>query len=189
MKMFRTGIVLLLICVIAAVTLAITDEVTKDRIREQRFHAGEMAKKEVFAEADRFEEIAFDATEFPKLKSVFQALDASGTPIGLVVFSSPSGFGGAIEVITGFRFDGVITGLRIGTHGETPGLGAKAKDPLFYQKFEGLNALDGITIVKSVPSGNEVEAITGATITSDAVNSGVTESAALLRKMLEGGVK
>ncbi|MDO4799565.1 MAG: RnfABCDGE type electron transport complex subunit G [Bacillota bacterium] len=189
MKMLKTGIVLLLICVIAAVTLAFTNEVTKDRIQEQRFQAGEQAKKEVFSEADRFEEIEVDANEFPKIKSAFKALDASGTPVGMVVFSQPSGFGGAIEVITGFRFDGVITGLRIGTHAETPGLGAKAKDLSFYQKFEGLNALDGIVVVKSAPATNQVEAITGATITSDAVNSGVTESAALLRKLVEGGAQ
>jgi Na+-translocating ferredoxin:NAD+ oxidoreductase subunit G len=188
----KTGLILLLICVVAAVALGATNEITKDKISEQRFLANEMAKKQVLSNATSFEDVTGSnldemVTTFDPIKEVYVGLDASGNVLGYVFKSTPTGFSGVIEVVTGITIDGTITGVRIGNHQETPGLGAKAKDAAFYSQYAGKLSSMPIGISKSEPSGNDIQAITGATISSVAVTGGVNASVEAFNWILEKG--
>ena len=93
--------------------------------------------------------------------------------IGYTIKTSPKGYGGAVEVMVGISTDGKITGVDIGNHSETPGLGSKASDPAFKDQYLDKDVANSLLVVKgSVNNDNEISAISGATITSNGVTSG-----------------
>lgn len=190
----KLGFVLLLICAIAATALGFTNELTKDRIAENIAEANRLARIEVFPEADDFVLLAqrdSDEGQDPialalmddhaMIDDLYQAIGDSGV-IGYVMTTKPGGYGGPIGVIIGFDLQGTITGVRVGDHTETPGLGAKAKTEVYYKQYQGLKADGNIAVVKEkVAQGqNAVQAITSATITSVAVTDGVNLSKVVL---------
>jgi electron transport complex protein RnfG len=177
----KTGLILFIISAIAAFALAMTNEVTKDKIAEQRQMANELAKKQVLSTAASFEDMTGDelaavTTEFAPVIEVYTGLDSSGNIVGYVFKSTPNGFGGSVEVVTGIDIDGTLTGVRIGNHNETPGLGAKATDPAFYEQYTGMSTDTPIGVAKSNPTETDIQAITGATISSRGITSGVNAS-------------
>ncbi|HAS73312.1 MAG TPA: electron transporter [Clostridiales bacterium UBA8960] len=188
----KTGLVLLIVSLVAALALGMTNEVTKDKIAEQRFLANELAKKEVLSIAAVFEDITGENLEM--LKDKFQPIteaylgkDANGDVIGYVFKSTPTGFGGNIEVVTGIDVDGNVTGLRVGSHNETPGLGAKAKDEAFFGQYAGKSAASEIGTSKTSATGNDIQAITGATISSVAISNGANVSIEAFNWIIENG--
>jgi len=184
----KTGFILFLIAAIAAFALAFTNELTKDTIADQRQKADELAKMAVLPAALTFEEITDDElstimANYDPVQEVYIGYDESGSLVGYVFKSTPTGFGGDIVVITGIDTTSTVTGVRIGSHNETPGLGAKAKDAAFYEQYSGLTADESIGVAKTGKSGNEIQAITGATISSKAVTDGVNASIDAFREL------
>lgn len=199
---FKLGFVLLFVCVIAAFALGLTNEVTKGPITDNIAEANRQARIEVFPEAEDFTLIATHAdkdgnypegyephaqseafmADQPVIAEIYTAKDASGIATGFVMRARPNGYGGAVDVIIGFTMDGTITGVRIGDHQETPGLGAKSKLPFFYEQYLNLKADGNIQVIKQeVAEGeNAIQAITSATITSQAVTDGVNLSKLVL---------
>lgn len=176
-EIVKLGLILFIISSIAAAALAYTYDATIDQIVEQRRIADEIARKEVFPDADEFtpasdDQLAAYTAVNSSIAEVFIAKSSSNT-IGYVVKTKPSGFGGTIDVVIGLKTDGEITGLRVGNHQETPGLGANAKNADFYTQYEGLTVTSPVGVNKIQPGDNEILAISGATITSQAVTNGV----------------
>ncbi len=105
------------------------------------------------------------------LDSVVVAKDASGNPAGYILKGKAAGYGGDVIVVVGVNADLTISGISFPeTLPETAGLGQKAKEPEFYEQFAGKGT--GLTVVKSGNAGeSEIDAISGATITSTAVTN------------------
>lgn len=188
-EIIKLGLVLLAVCVVAAFALGLTNEVTKDKIEENTIIANREARQEVYPDADDFvliasadEEASYEAhpsagdfiSSNPEVAEVYKAM-SGGNHVGYVIKALPGGYGGPLEVVVGFALDGTLTGVRVGNHQETPGLGAKAKTPDFYLQYNGLSVNTPVEVIKvDVTSGNnEIKAISGATITSAAVTQGV----------------
>lgn len=176
-EIIKLGLILFGISFIAAIALQTTEQVTAAPIQAQIDAANELARKDVFPEADAFE--AIDPATLDELKAdydilqeVFYAKKGSDV-IGFVIKTTPSGFSGAIEVVTGIGNDDKLTGVRVGNMTETPGLGDLAKKPEFYEQYAGMAATGEIGVAKSAPGETEIQALTGATITSRAVTLGV----------------
>ncbi len=94
--------------------------------------------------------------------------------------SSAEGFGGKIELIIGILMDGTITGYKVIEQNETPGLGTKVTEPQFSNQFVGKNAYtDNFDLKKD---GGEIDAVTGATISSKAVVGAVKNAVAAYNK-------
>lgn len=164
-EVVKPAIVLLIIAGVAAALLGVVSEVTKAPIAaqaEKTLNEGMMA---VMPEAGGFEEIT-DADKTGTIQAIYKADNG-----GFVITTAPGGFGGAVNTMVGVGADGVITGLRVTGHSETPGLGAKATDPSFYEQFAGKSG--SVTVTKD---GGEIVPITSATITSRAVCSGAQEA-------------
>lgn len=194
-EIIKLGVVLLLVCVIAAFALGLTNEVTKDKIIENTVIANREARKEVYPEADDFvliataDEVEYEAhpsaesylADHPEVIEVYKAM-ANGEHVGFVIKTEPKGYGGALEVVVGFSLEGTLQGVRVGNHQETPGLGAKAKTADFYMQYNDLTVGSSVEVVKvDVTSGNnEIKAISGATITSVAVTQGVNYGQSVL---------
>ncbi|MDO4754047.1 MAG: RnfABCDGE type electron transport complex subunit G [Bacillota bacterium] len=180
MKFLKPGLVLFIVGVLAAAALGFTNEITKDTIAAQRENSRNAAMKEIIPEAGSFEQT--DDEKF------FLAKDASGQTIGAIVFTYPNGFGGPVEVITGLGMDGTIKGVRVGSHTETPDLGSKATQPEFYEQFTGLSMSEPIQVIKiGEPNGNQIHAISGATVTSSGVTDGVMQAIEIFHS--KGGIK
>lgn len=186
-EIIKLGLLLLVICAISASLLGFANEMTKDKIIEQREYQNQLSRKAVLADADRFEPLE-DAKlkeftdENPRVKEVFIGY-SSDSIVGYVVKTAPNGFSGAVEVITGIAKSGEISGVRIGSHAETPGLGANATLPEFYTQYEGIDSSNGVETVKIPPVDNEIQAISGATITSKAVTEGVNFAIEVYNKL------
>lgn len=161
-EIIKLGLVLLTICVIAALALGFTNEGTKDRIDFNIKEANRLARIEVFPQATDFVMLAdrkantfeSDAAkalieDYALISDIYEAQNAQAEKIGYIITTRPEGYGGGIDVIVGFTLDGKITGMRVGDHQETPGLGAKVKTEGFYSQYENLSA-DGQILVKKM---------------------------------------
>lgn len=185
-EIVRLSIVLFVIAAVSALLLGATNYATKDIIAEQIRIQNEQARMEVLQDADSFEQMDTEelasilediGLENPDIiEEVFVGMKGDEI-VGYTFKSLPKGYGGTVTVLTGVTADGIVSGMRVVSHTETPGLGAKSTEEGFMSQFEGLSASESVTVIKSGTSqGNEINAITGATITSQAVTDGVNFS-------------
>lgn len=152
---------LFVICLIVGVCLALANYYTKDQIAAASQQKMEAAMSAVL-EADSYDQVDYSGSDI--VTAAYKAGES-----GWVVRVAPSGFGGAIDMMVGVDNDGAVTGVAIIKMTETAGLGAKASDEAFIGQFVGKSGT--VTVTKD---GGEIDAITGATITSRAVSKGVT---------------
>lgn len=162
-KILKLTVILLVVCAIVAGVLGVINELTKDRIAEQNRLKTERAYAAVLV-ADSYEAVDFDAAAFPTVDSISKAGEA-----GHVVETTFSGAQGSITMAVGVDTDLKITGISIIKHAETAGLGAVAastneKGVAFREQFIGEDKNVAIT-----KAGGNIDALTGATITSRAV--------------------
>ncbi|MGI6742347.1 MAG: RnfABCDGE type electron transport complex subunit G [Eubacteriales bacterium] len=158
----RIVIPLLLISAVIALLMALVNGFTKDKIASNNLKATEEAIARIYPKFDLTTEIESDI-ELP-IKAVYR-LDEGGALLGYCVSVQPSGFNGAIEMMVGINPDGTITGVEIISHTETPGIGAAADDPEYLKDYIGLSG--------NISFGDGIDALTGATISSKAILSGV----------------
>jgi len=175
----KPTVVLLLICSFVTLALAFTNSMTKDRIAEAAKIEEDNAKKEVLSLAETFEEIenveAITSRNeaFAPIKKAFVGLKGEDV-VGRVFITETKGYGGTMKITVGIDSEGAITKVKIGDNNETPGLGAKAKDKPFISQFEGIAPKEPLTVVKNAKTKvEEINAISGATITSRAVTKAV----------------
>lgn len=161
--------ILCLICIIVSVLLGVTNQLTADKIVEVQAEKAAESRMTVLPDADSFEEI-----EITDEYSSYRALK-DGEPVGYVFTTEDSGYGGTLSVMTGISAEGQITGVAILSHGETPGLGANATKTSFTDQYK--QAAGEIEVIKNQAAGEgQIEAITGATITSRAVTRAVNKA-------------
>lgn len=168
--MFRYGMILFIICFCASLVLSVTYKFTHSRIEAQQIIEEKNALGEVFPEADKFEDKTMD-------DETYYVAKRDNRDLGYVSHIKAKGYAGIISMLVGFDFKGEIKGIKILSQEETPGLGAKInevrfgeKKPWFLQQFEGRLA-GGLDL-------RDIQAITGATISSKAVLEGVKKSVA-----------
>lgn len=195
----KDALILFAITLIAGVALGAVYEVTKEPIVQATIAANNKTYKEVFAEADSFEEdasiadkitecnTALEAEAFGSVgvSKVMTARDAGGSDIGYVIntFSNDS-YGGKIEVSVGLKEDGSVTAVGFLLISDTPGLGLKAKDAAFKDQFNG-KQVESLTVVKTGNAGDaEINSISGATITSKATANSVNAALYFLHNYL-----
>ena len=186
-KYMRDMVPLVVICLVSALLLASFNLLTKDPIQQNSQRAAEETRTRMLPIASSFEPM--EVTEGSNMDSVYQGLDASGEPVGYVIQTTVNGYGGEVVVTLGMDMDGVITGVDVGgeNFSETPGLGALAKEPAFTQQYIGKKV--PLTLVKgNEPKGeNTIDAISGATRTSSAVNGGINLAGKYISDLSGGG--
>ena len=94
------------------------------------------------------------------------------------------GYGGDVKIMTGIDKNGAVTGISPLELNETAGLGMKAQNASFLDQFKG--KVKDIAVNKNSASGNEIQALTGATITSKAVTAAVNEALSYYDSNLKG---
>lgn len=165
-EVLKPAAILFVICVAVSAALAGTNMLTKDRIAQAAAQKAEESRMVVLPGAESFEESGGHYT----------GKDSSGQAVGYVFVTESKGYGGTVKVMTGVSTEGSITGVIVLSHSETPGLGANAEKAEFRDQYQQpvANLTGGIQVVKfQAPKEGEIQAMTGATITSTAVTNAV----------------
>lgn len=174
----KTAISLFLICAVATGILAFVNSVTDPIITVNNEKTADEARLQVLSEAEEFSQKEADG------KAYYIGLK-DGETVGYVFTTSAAGYGGTIEVMTGIKADGTVSGISILSINETPGLGMNAKKSSFLSQFSGDTG--SFSVIKNAePKDNEILAITSATITSKAVTNAVNEALSLYNSVKEG---
>ncbi len=160
----RLAVILLVIASVAGAILAFSNNATAGRIEEINAQITQEALSDIFGNIDEAKELADQdkmREEYKDLKEIFEIIE-NGESKGhsLTVFSN--GYDGAIEMMVGIDSEGNIMGVRLVNHSETQGIGSKADEPEFTDLFNDQNVEEEI----------EVQLISGATISSEAVLKG-----------------
>lgn len=162
--------VLLVICLIAAALLGYVNQITLAPIAAQEALAKQESMTAVLPDAASFGD-SLEVNE-GSITTVTPALDESGNEIGYAVAINTKGFSAGLQLMYGVDTTGTITGLSIvDCSNETPGLGANASNESFYGQFAGKSGEIAVT-----KDGGDIEALTGATITSRAVSDAANEA-------------
>ena len=196
-SMIKNALILFAITLVAGVLLGLVYQVTKDPIAYQEKLAQDRANQSVFAEAQGFEDIEINrsaadiaASEYTGvvIEDVKEAKDASGNGLGYVIRVSSKGYGDFITYTIGIKNDGKVNGISIISIAETPGLGMNAEKVIVPQ-FQNKEAQQ-LSVVKNgqvTSPSSQIEAISGATITSKAITNGANASINYFENVLKGG--
>jgi electron transport complex protein RnfG len=171
--------VLFIVCGLSAGSLAVMNAVTKERIATAQQRQREAALREVFPDADEFKNVTPD--------KVWEA-SRNGQKVGQVFLAQTRGYSGPISLMFGTGLDGAITGVRVLTHTETPGLGAKIAKPAFRDQFKDKRR-EQLALKKDDPAKGRIDTITGATISSRAVMGAISSTLDSFEKEKTGGDK
>lgn len=184
----KDAFILFAITVISGLILGGVHELTKDIIAESSNSAYMEAYKTVFPDAAEFKEddkmteaVKKTNEELPSkdygnvgIDQALQVIDKNGAIMGYLVTShSNDSYDGVVKILVGVNEDKTIKGIEMLELNDTPGLGQRAEEPEFKGQFAGKSG-ESLTVTKSGNAGDaEINAISGATITSRAVTNAV----------------
>ena len=200
-KIIKDALALTLITLVAGVALGGVYEITKDPIAKQEAQAKAEAYEQVFTDAAAFEAVEMDDTltktirdqldqegsKAQSIEEVMRAEDQSGETLGYAfAVVTSEGYGGDIRFSMGVQNDGTLNGISILSIGETAGLGMNADTPAFKDQFVG-KQVEKLQYTKNGATlDDEINAISGATVTTNAMTNGVNAGLCAFRVM-EGG--
>jgi len=174
---FKLSLFLLVIAGISGAGLSFVNDLTGPLIEKQILQKKIDSFKEVYPQADKVENESaawLKAPYDPALKEVNIAY-RSGAPVGVIYAVETKGYSGPISTLAGFDIaTAKITAIKVLSQRETPGLGAKAKESAFQDRYKNKSSAVPLEVTKTAPSKeNQVQAITASTITSKAVTKGI----------------
>ena len=192
------------ITLVAGLALGIVQDITAGPIAQQQEKAKQEAYQAVFEDADSFEEFLPDETkqavdlvtyldengyDAQTVDEIMTAKDASGETLGYAfTITSSEGYGGDIQFAMGVQNDGTLNGISILSIEETAGLGMKADTDEFKDQFKD-KKVEKFTYTKNgAAADDEIDAISGATITTNAMTNGINAGLCAFR-YVEGGAQ
>ena len=200
-KIITDALALTLITLVAGVALGGVYEITKEPIARQEAQAKAEAYEQVFTDAAAFEEVKMDDTliqtirdqldqegyKAQSIEEIMRAEDQSGEMLGYAfTVVTSEGYGGDIRFSMGVQNDGTLNGISILSIGETAGLGMNADTPAFKDQFVG-KQVEKLQYTKNgATQDDEINAISGATVTTNAMTNGINAGLCAFRVM-EGG--
>ena len=191
-SMIKDAAILFAITLISGLLLGIVYDVTKEPIAVQQALRKNKACQEVFQDASDFETLELSAPATGEktaatVNEVSKAVTEDGTLLGYVLdITTHEGYNGDIQFTMGIRMDGTVNGISLLSIAETPGLGMKAEDVLKPQFAEKNVSVFSYTKTGSV-SPDQIDAISGATVTTNALVNGVNTGLAFFKAELGGG--
>ena len=177
----KDAIALFIITLVAGALLGLVNQITKEPIAAAELKAKNEAYQKVFADGNAFEvneelnkklvETTFEGAD---IGEILVTKDKDSKTIGYVMsLIAKEGYGGDITFAIGVKMDGTMTGLSVLSHSETAGLGANCTTESFQSQFKGVIGPE-ITYSKTGKStDNEIDAISGATITTKALTKAI----------------
>jgi len=170
-------LVLTFVSLLSSGILSAVDMLSKDKILRNQKKAIDSAISKILPDA---EDVVHEG-------EIYKAFDKEKKFLGYAFLAEGQGYGGDIRIICAVspRLDKLL-GIEVISSQETPGLGARINQEWFKNQFKGLNILNKITYTKSNPSGkSQIQAITGATISSRSVVHIVNKRIEEIKKQLD----
>ena len=200
----KNTISITVITLVAGLALGVVQDITAGPIAAQAEKSKEEAYKTVFENAAAFSEYSLDdkgqaedlvgylndnGFSAQTIDEIMVAEDASGETLGYAfTITDSEGYGGDIQFAMGVQNDGTLNGISILSISETAGLGMKATTDDFKNQFKDKN-VEKFTYTKTgASSDDEIDAISGATITTNAMTNGVNAGLCAFR-YVEGGAE
>jgi len=189
----KLGVILMIYNVVAGASLAYVNIMTKERITANKAVFEDAARKEVLPGMDGgFEQKgALKVGDYDCPYWIGYADKAKTAPGGYVFIARGKGYSSVIGTMVGVGKDGKITGVKVISQQETPGLGTRIaeirygeSDPWFYRQFKGKSTEDNLKVKKD---GGTIDAVTGATISPRAVTNSINKGLVKLREAVGGG--
>ncbi|NBI98892.1 RnfABCDGE type electron transport complex subunit G [Lachnospiraceae bacterium] len=201
-KIVKNTLILSAITIVAGCLLGLVYEITKAPIAQAQENAKQEAYKTVLADAAEF---TVDETLDPAgaadalleagytgddITEVAEAKDASGEVMGYVItVTSHEGYGGDIKLSVGILSDGTVKGIEMLDISETAGLGMKADEDDFKNQFKD-KQVEKFSYTKSGEDGDDkIDALSGATITTNAVTNAVDSALVYFQNVLGGSAQ
>ena len=201
-KIVKDTLALTVITLVSGLLLGLVNDITAGPIASQQAKEKEEAYKAVFADAASFETVTsgedtdlesyLDENGFKaqNIDEVMLAKDDQGNELGYAfTVTTAEGYGGDIQFAMGVQDDGTLNGISILSISETAGLGMRATTDDFKNQFRDKN-VEKFTYTKTgATSDDEIDALSGATITTNAMTNGVNAGLALFRYEKGGSQK
>ena len=178
---------LFLICLIATVLLALTNNATAAKIEQNAVDTAIASRAEVLSKVGDTAVVSYsDDKTFGENSLVYnEGLDDKGNVVSYIFTNAAKGYGGDVKVMIGYDLTGTIVGFTIlDCSNETPGLGQNSKTPTFQERFLGKSG--ELAVDKNTNDGQNIQSITAATITSKAVVKAVNEATAAVNALIGG---
>lgn len=161
MKIVKLTVFLFVIGLLSGLSMSYVNKITAPRIEQMKIEAEKRANQAIFEGYETFNVVAEEVDN--NILKITEVLDNNGERVGLIYLVKSKGFEAPIEMLVGFNIEtNEIQGFDVLSMRETPGFGAKITEPEFKEQFKDVS-LDNI----------EFDYITGATITSTAVQAGL----------------
>jgi len=184
-------VVLTVVSLLSGGLLSALNDVTLPRIREHQLQELRAAISEVLPPYDRYEEISQKG-----MTLYVGRKEGQSEPVGVAFRAVGNGFQGKVAIMVGIRPDfEALLGIKVLEQLETPGLGTKIvedpshkSDPFWFAgQFKGLKVAPAISVIKNVKPSKptEIQAISGATISSNAVVAILNEQIAAAKTVFQ----
>ena len=197
-KIVKNTLILTAITVVSGLLLGVVYDITKEPIAQAQENTKQEAYRAVLSDASSFEAVDFDADSASSLLSengytsdeitgVVEGTDDSGETVGYVIsVQSGEAYDGTLELSVGIATDGTVKGVEMLDISETAGLGMKADEAEFKDQFKDKN-VEKFTYTKTGEDGDDmIDAISGATITTNAVTNAVDSALVYYQNELVG---
>lgn len=197
-KIVKNTLILTAITVVSGLLLGVVYDITKEPIAQAQENTKQEAYRAVLSDASSFEAVDFDANSASSLLSengytsdeitgVVEGTDDSGETVGYVIsVQSGEAYDGTLELSVGIATDGTVKGVEMLDISETAGLGMKADEAEFKDQFKDKN-VEKFTYTKTGEDGDDmIDAISGATITTNAVTNAVDSALVYYQNELGG---
>jgi electron transport complex protein RnfG len=189
----NTSVGMVLVLSVTAITvgaiLAGFFQLVSAKIEANRLAEERRAIFAVLEGAENYGVVIKEVEDLPGPVRIFKGLDGDGKPVGFAFIADGPGFQGKIRMMVGLNLNQErLSGLRVVEQIETPGLGDKIAKEKFESQFKGLALKPKIEYVKNrkPERENQIQAITGATISSRAVVNAINKRVKVVLKALEG---
>ncbi len=182
---FKPIVVLFTICIVIPLALAVTNYYTKDKIAVLTAKNEKASMKEL-VKADSYKEAEFN---YYGTGIAFNVAIKDNEELAYIFVTSEKGYGGDVSVMTAVGVDGKIVAVKVlDASNETPGLGQNTTKESFYSQYK--EKYQKVSVVKNGADGanNEINAVTGATISSKAVTKAVNKALNYANYITSGGV-
>lgn len=177
-SIFKIASNLALASLVSGLVIAAVYYVTAPIAAEKAEQMKQDSMRSLVADADSFVEISGETDTFAAKKG--------GETVAYIIPAAPKGYGGAIKMQVAVKVTGEVIDYSILSHNETPGLGDNAQKEDFRSRLWGKKA-DKLEVTKDKANTENVQAMTGATISSRAVVKGVREAAEKAEALAKGG--
>lgn len=163
----RVGITLALISAFAATSLAIVNAITAPKIAQYEQRVLEAALNEVSGG------LALGSSQLVEdndsIVELHYLVDDNNDTAGYILQLNGNGYGGQLTIMAGYKIDGELLDARLLANSETPGLGKKAENPTYMDKFIGRGSSSEIPIKTNMLEKSDADSVSGSTVTFSAI--------------------